>query len=176
MILPLTTPRVVTARSLARALARELDRRHGSRRDFAVAHGMSASEVTRATRGGDRVGDSLPLRRVAALHGYEVHPDMSGHYRRVEVEAVPEPTAPEPDDDEDEELMQLARDLAAEDEEDAIDPMFADLYADAAHERFLTQMTLDDATWARADELSWTPEDRAYHEGIAREYGEGPLA
>ena len=174
MILELNTPRVVTARSLARAIARAFDARHGSRRDFARAHGLSASEVSRVTGRGDRIGDSMPLRRVAAIHGYEVHPDMDGHYRRAKV--APAADAPDPDDDEDEELQQLARDLGAEHEVDAVDPMFADLYEDAAHERFLTEMALDDATWARADELSWTPEDRAYHQSIARDYGEGPLA
>jgi hypothetical protein len=174
VILELATPRVVTARSLARAIGREFDRRHGSRRDFATAHGLTASEVSRATGRGDRIGDSLPLRRVAQIHGYEVHPDMDGHYRRVEPE--PEPDAPDPDDDVDDELQQLARDLEAEESDDIDDPMFADLIEDARHERFLTQVALDDATWARADELSWTPEDRAYHEQCARDYGEGPLA
>ena len=174
MILDLATPRVVTARGLARALAKQFDARHGSRRDFATAHGMSASEVSRATGRGDRVGDSMPLRRVAALHGYLPHPDMTGHYRRVDAEV--EPDAPDPDDDVDEEMAQLARDLAAEQEDDERDSMFADLYEDARHERFLEEITLDAARWARLDELSWTPEDRAYHEQRAREDGEGASA
>lgn len=159
MILFLSTPRVVTARGLARALDGAFRRLgHCSKRDFALYHDIAQVDVSRACCArGNSLGDSSALRRVAAVHGYVVHEGMAGHYRR-ENGPEPEPTEiPEVD----EELERLAAEARAEadDLDEPPPPWLADSLADAAHELFLTEMALDDDdTWQRAAVLDWTPE------------------